>query len=238
MTAMMLHFLLKMQNIKKKKIFFIGGAKNVYLSRNDPVSPLRKFSAFFVNSANKIQYQEYLFQQLQNLAALHQKKIVYSLKERCLSFNPLTIEQEYFCHQHKADTKISYHAKILDSRNYIFVVVIDAEDTIVLVISAYASHKLEKDVNFYRRNKLIKCKSICSAEMASVLIGFHALIGADAVSGFYCHSKKTIYTKIQKNREGQQMLLNIRKNEKISQININSARKSVKMHIEDKSDVE
>ena len=150
------------------------------------------------------------------------------MKERRLSFNPLTIEQEYFCHQHEADTKISYHAKILDSRNYIFVVVIDAEDTGVLVISAYASHKLEKDVVLYRRNKLIKCKSICSAEMASVLIGFHALIGVDVVSGFYGHSKKTIYTKIQKNLEGQQMLLNIRKNENVSQININSARKSVK----------
>ena len=86
--------------------------------------------------------------------------------------------------------KISYHAKILDSRSYIFVVVIDAEDTIVLVISAYASHKLEKDVVFYRRNKLIKCKNICSAEMASVLIGFHALIGADAVSGFLLSFKE------------------------------------------------
>ena len=75
-------------------------------------------------------------------------------------------------------------------------------DTDVLVISAYASHKLEKDVVLYRRNKLIKCQSLCSAEMAPVLIGFHALTGADAVSGFYGHSKKTIYTKIQENREG------------------------------------
>ena len=68
----------------------------------------------------------------------------------------------------------------------------------------------------YRRNKLIKRKSFCFAEMASVLISFHALTGADTISGFYGHSKKTIYAKIQKNREGQQMLLNIGKNENIS----------------------
>ena len=117
--------------------------------------------------------------------------------------------------------------KLLDSRNDISAVVIDAEDTDVLVISAYASHKLEKDLVLYRRNKLIKCKSFCSAEMASVLIGFHALAGADAVSGFYGHSKKTIYTKIQKNREDQHMLLSIGKNENISQIGINNARKFV-----------
>ena len=57
-----------------------------------------------------------------------------------------------------------------------------------------------------------------------ILIGFHALTGADAISGFYGHSKKTIYTKIQKNREGQQMLLNIGKIEDISQIDINNTR--------------
>ena len=53
------------------------------------------------------------------------------------------------------------------------------------------------------------------------------MTGADAVGGFYGHSKKTIYTKIQKNREGQQMLLNIGKNENISQIDINNAKQSV-----------
>ena len=75
----------------------------------------------------------------------------------------MTIEQEYFCHQHKADTKIFYHAKILDSSDDISAVVIDAKDTDVLVISAYASHELEKDVVLYWRNKLIKRKSLCSS---------------------------------------------------------------------------
>ena len=79
---------------QKRNLLFIGGTKNVYPSRNDPVPPLRKFNAFFVNSANKIRLQEYLLEELQNLAVLQQKKTVYSLKERCLSFNPLTIEQE------------------------------------------------------------------------------------------------------------------------------------------------
>ena len=74
-----------------------------------------------------------------------------------MSFNPPTIEQEYFC-QHEADTKVFYHAKILDSRNVISAVVIDAEDTDALVVSAYASHILEKDVVLYKRNKLINVK--------------------------------------------------------------------------------
>ena len=90
--------------------------------------------------------------------------------------------------------------------------------TDVLVISENSSHKLEKEIVLYRRNKLIKCKSICSAEMTSALIGFHALAGADPVSGFCSHSKKAIYTEIKKNREGQQMPLSIEKNENISQI--------------------
>ena len=173
--------------------------------------------------------QEYLLEESQNLTVRYQKKIVYSLKKARLSIEQLslTTEQEYFCHQHEVDTKKFYHAKILDSRNDISAVVIDAEDTGVLVIFPYASHKLEKDVVLYRRNKLIKCKSFCSAEMASVLIGFHALTRTDVVSGFYGHSTKTIYTKIQKTREGQQMLLNIGRNKNVSQIDINKARKFV-----------
>ena len=99
--------------------------------------------------------------------------------------------------------------------------------TDVLVISENSSHKLEKEVVLYRRNKLIKCKSLCSAEMTSALIGFHALAGADPVSGFYSHSKKAIYTEIKKNCEGQQMLLSIEKNENISKIGINNVRKFV-----------
>ena len=84
----------------------------------------------------------------------------------------------------------------------------------------------------YSRNKLTKCKSLCSVEVASVLIGLHT----DAVSGFYGHSKKKVYTKIQKNREGQQMLLNIGKNENISQIDINNARKTCdKVYYSDKT---
>ena len=72
--------------------------------------------------------------------------------------------------------------------------------------------------------------------MASELIGFHALTGADAVSDFYGHSKKSIYTKIQKNHERQQMLLTIGKNENISQIDINNAKKFViKFMYSDKS---
>ena len=77
---------------QKINLLFIGGAKNVYLSRNDLVPLLRKFNAFFVNSANKIRLQEYLFEELRNLAVLYQKKFVYSVKERCLSLSPLTIE--------------------------------------------------------------------------------------------------------------------------------------------------
>ena len=104
----------------------------------------------FVNSANKTWLQKYLFEFLQNLAVLHQKKSVYSLKERTL-----TIEKKNFCHQHEVDTKIFYHTKILDSRNDTSTVVTDAEDTEVFVISVYASHKLEKEVVLYRRNNFI-----------------------------------------------------------------------------------
>ena len=41
----------------------------------------------------------------------------------------MTIDQEYFCQEHEANANIFYHAKIIDSRNDISAVVIDAQDT-------------------------------------------------------------------------------------------------------------
>lgn len=76
-----------------------------------------------------------------------------------------------------------YHVVILNAREDVSAVVIDAEDTDVLVIVAYASNILGQDLVVYRRKKLVKCNSLYSPE--SVLIGFPALICDDAGKGFY-----------------------------------------------------
>lgn len=54
-------------------------------------------------------------------------------------------------------------------------------DTDVIVIAAYVS----TISIWYRRKQNIKCSSLSPNEVANVLIGFCALTGADAATGFY-----------------------------------------------------
>ena len=67
---------------------------------------------------------------------------------------------------------------------------VDAEDANVIVISAYVSTILQKKLIWYRQKEQIKCSYLYLNEVVNVLIGFYALTGADAVSGFYRQSKE------------------------------------------------
>lgn len=54
---------------------------------------------------------------------------------------------------------------------------------------------------WYGWKQQIKCSDFYPNKIANVLIGFHALTGADAACGFYRQSKKTVLKKIQANSE-------------------------------------
>ena len=56
--------------------------------------------------------------------------------------------------------------------------------------------------------------------MSSVIISLHALTGADAVSGFYGHSKKPIYEKVKKSEEAKQLITNFGMYDTLSEENI------------------
>ena len=45
--------------------------------------------------------------------------------------------------------------------------------------------------------------------MSSIIISLHALTGADAVDGFYGHSKKAIYERVKKSEVAKQLIINL-----------------------------
>ena len=96
----------------------------------------------------------------------------------------------FFCHQHESDTRMFYNASKLDRRTDISSTVVDAEDSDIAIIASYASFKFEKELLLYRKKEILLCKQLFPEDMTSVIISLHALTGADAVSGFYGHSKK------------------------------------------------
>ena len=94
-----------------------------------------------------------------------------------------------------------YHASILDNRHDIDSILVDAEDTDVLVMAAYAAHEMNTPLCIYRRKRIVSASDLCCPSIAPLIIPFHAITGADAVSGFYGQSKKTIFKRVSNNIE-------------------------------------
>ena len=131
------------------------------------------------------------------------------MKERCYSINQVAMLHCFFCHQHESDTRMFYNASKLDRRTDISSTVVDAEDSDIAIIASYASFKFEKELLLYRKKEILLCKQLFPEDMTSVIISLHALTGADAVSGFYGHSKKPIYEKVKKSEEAKQLITNL-----------------------------
>ena len=136
------------EHLRRKEQYFCG-SKNVFFDSTNQVPPARSFNAFFSNNGNKVRLQEFLFKEFQSLATKSAKKVFYTMKDKCYTLNPLDAKDEFMCHQQEADTRIFYHASLLTSRADVRTILIDAEDTEVLVIAAYASHQLEKKLCIY-----------------------------------------------------------------------------------------
>ena len=72
-------------------------------------------------------------------------------------------------------------------------------------------------LGFKKRNYCTASKRLCYAklfrpqEISSVIINFHAIAGADAVSSLYGHSKKIKYNKIKISSEVQKLIFNLGK---------------------------
>ena len=85
-------------------------------------------------------------------------------------------------------------------------VVIDAEDTDVIVLAAYVAHQINGDLGIKKKGDIFDCKSLCSKEVAEIFVPLHIHTGADAVSGFYGHKKKSIFQSVVKSEEACELL--------------------------------
>ena len=102
------------EHLRRKEQYFCG-SRNVFFEPKNKVPPAKSFKSFFSNDGNKVRLQEFLFREFQHLAKKHDKSIVYTLKDKCYDLNPLDTKEEFTCHQHEADTRLFYHASLLDT---------------------------------------------------------------------------------------------------------------------------
>jgi hypothetical protein len=140
------------------------------------------------------------------LASAKEERIFYTINDKCYNLQTGEEDEKYSSSQQEADTRIFFHLSELEKQNCKLNVTIDAEDTDVIILAAHIAHHCTCNLFLYRRGRVYDCNKLCSAEVAEVIVPLHAYTGADAVSGFYGHGKKSIYEQVTKRQEGMELI--------------------------------
>ena len=118
---------------------------------------------------------------------------------------------ELQCNQSEADTIMFSLYYIIRSNGLYEPVVLDLSDTDCYVQAAALSHILPGLLAIKRKSQLISCHSLCSSQIAKIIVQLHAMTGNDSNNGFYGHGKRSIYEKICKNKKFRNMLQQVGK---------------------------
>ena len=113
----------------------------------------------------------------------------------------------------KADTILFFMYSQLRKSGVSDAVVIDAEDTDVVVLAFYVAHQIEGPLGL--KKNIFDCSALphifdCSAlphkDIADVIIPFHMHTGADALSSFYGHGKPSVFESAMKSQKALKLL--------------------------------
>ena len=116
--------------------------------------------------------------------------------------------KELECHHIEADTIIFYLYSQIRKKDAVTPVVIDAEDTDVLVLAAHVAHKVNGTLGLKRKKEIYDCKQLFTEEVSKIIVPLHI---HDAISGFFAHGKKSVMEKTVKSLDAMQLLKDVGK---------------------------
>ena len=203
---------------RRTGVTYVGGSRNVFMRRDDPLPTSRLFNDMFKNPGNKVRLQQFLNAEFKIMSLEHpETTYIYSVRDRCSDLQKGTELEQFTCQHTEADTILLYVYYQLRQSGVEDTVLIDAEDTDVIVLAAYAAHQIEGPLGIKRKGFVYDCKKLCSPEVADVIVPFHVHTGADAVSGFYGHGKPSIFESAMKSEEGRSLLQGLGKQLPVSE---------------------
>lgn len=182
------------------------GSKNVFIKANDKFPNKKELSIFFRNKTNKIRLQKFLKEEFQRLVKSLDIEIIYSVQKHCYNLNTGERKEEYECHHIEADSIIFFIYYKLRKSGWIEPVIIDAEDTDVIVLAARVAWEIDGLLGIRQKKEVFDCKKFCSEEIAKVLIQLHVQTGADAISAFFGHGKSSVFHTVVKNENARHLL--------------------------------
>lgn len=186
-----------------------GNAKNVFIKSTDKCPTGRSFQEFFHNNKNKKRLQQFLKNEFKSLIKGSDKEYIYCVGSDSSSLNTGCKVTEFECAHEEADTVLLYIYAQLQQKGNTLPIIIDAEDTDVLVLACYASHEIDGTLLLKRKQHLYNCTDMCSKEITRILVPLYVLTGTDVTSGFFAHGKKTIYDRVACSDTAKALLLGL-----------------------------
>ena len=201
------------EHAKRSGSSYIGGSRNIYPLKDGKFPTKREFDHMFANKGNKRRIQSFLKQEFAALAEAREVKVIYSVRDKCedISVSPHRRIADYECEHSEADTILLHIYSKMRSMGITNDVVVDAEDTDVVVMCAYAAHKINGTLGLKRQGSVYDCRELCTKEMADVIIPLHANSGADAISSFFGQGKKAIFDRVAKSSNFKSLLSSVGK---------------------------
>ena len=95
---------------------------------------------FFMNKSNRMRLQELLkIEFRQQVKSFPEKTYIYSVQRECENLQTGSKMADFTCNHQEADTIIFFISHTLHKHGFLNSIVIDAEDTDVIALSAYAA---------------------------------------------------------------------------------------------------
>ena len=88
-------------------------------------------------------------------------------------------------------------------------VLIDSEDTNVVLMCAYAASIINGELAIRRKRNTFSAKELCSKETSKIIVPLHVMTGCDVTSSFFGVGKRTVWKQVQKSTEGEMLLTNL-----------------------------
>lgn len=191
---------------------YTEGSRNIYMKTSDKLPASKDFHNLFCNSGNKHRLQQFLMNEFSSQAKKHPNiEFVYSLQRNCWNLSTGERNVNFQCKHSEADTIMFYIYSRIRKAGIMDVVVIDAEDTDVVVLASYVAHHTDGLLAIKRKKEFINCQTLCSEAIAKIVIPLYIHSGSDTTSAFFGHGKKTVYDKGTSTEEARTLLAGVGK---------------------------
>ena len=169
---------------------YVGGqTKNVFPAKERHFPGIKEFNGFFENPLNKICLQAFLKSHFVLRRKEINKGFIYPEKNNCqdiLSSLLKSSAEKFCCLYLETDTAMLFLYSRTKGYYQTTPVLIDSEDTDVVVISAYATSimvNLQSDVSF-------NAKDLCSKKICKTIVPLHVMTGCNVTSSFLVLAKE------------------------------------------------